>query len=1550
MAASRVNVKFVVILVSVLALGFVGMAGAYFFVIKRSPEQNIELGDKKFAEGNYKAAEMLYSKAVYKEQTNIEFLTKWKSALEKVEPETESEFNTRYANYVNLIRQMAVVQKTNVAAHREYLETFTRSMALGAFDLPQYQRFVAETDDTLKYFEGVPPEEDNWQVLRRYRGQAVVRMMAEAAEQVDEARELQAKEDLEAALKADPTDAETALTLEDWYHIRAIYENRAQRPKEAEKLEVEAGKVADAFLAANPTNMAGHLSKLRREMEKFRLKAVDALKQPRNSTLEAKSQIQRQLQSELRGLVPELDRLSDVLKAKPPADVSLFELFRLQAVEAAVDPDARLRRTEELLRARLTARPDDSDALLILGRLLSNRQDFAGALEQYQRLVDLPQKAISYGGGANLFGQKLDAAYQLCLTQIKIWAKAPEAQRDAELKKAKELRQQLSLRLPEESKELKYIDAQLAYAQRDFATTQRLITSYNQDTRESNPDALWLLAQTAIRLEQPGLADTTLSKLLDLRPDFYDGLVLRGDIVLRFEQRKQALELWKAAYAVNPNEELKKKIDGLTAIVSGGKSGDPVVDALVAADNYEKGDKDKGVLPNPERAMAVLVEAYESTQDIRLIRPIAVKKLEANDNAGALEFVRRGLQQAPDNLDLKQLEIVLSEPDPLKAKLRYLDLMNPPPLERALQTHAIYRSHKMHAEADAALAEAVKLSPQDPRVIEMQFIQALQNDDRAKARLLSDQAVAVNADREQGLTFRARLAVMEGRLPEGISLLQQATQRGSANVETWRLLGSLQTQAGRPAEAAESYKRAVELRPTDTSAVYEYILSLAQAGQMDEALRNARDLDRFAAGDERFVELRLALESNAPGGDKDWAIKMREANAVRKPEDFKNKLYLTSLLMDKRFMPKARGIIDEVRAKNDNLEWASMDARWYADQGDAQGMQKVVDAYLAKLPSDKLTADPYIGFGQFFISRGLPDQGFRLLEEGRKYQDPKTMDADRALADNLARLDRRDDAIPVYRRIVEGHADDADFSYTKRLTELLVFTGKHEEAQKLLLTLGGRVNEDPVSMMLNADAMAGLAEDAAKAGDAAKARSLKQQAHEIYDRAVSTFPNEPLVYMKRAQIYVEQPEMVQNVLADLDAALKLKPGSWQALKLRAGLFIKLNRTEEAIADLRQAIKFNPTLDEIRTMLMAELVRRGRAVEAQDVATEALRRRPNDLNLLISFGDTFRAEGQMERAETYYKTAWELNKTPQITLRLLEAQLNRDTPNLAGAADVLKAMQADVDKDPALLMARAKLLAKRGQVDAAMGDAQNAVKLVPSDRPEFILAWYSDLRRVQSNSSEVLRFLEGAAKAGVHPEWMAFFRAGVLAEKEATRSQGLEVLNQLIERGQQQAVVLLGSRLFGSTFYTAGDYPKAAEAYKRGLARFPDDWEMNNNLAYVLAFHLNQAEEAVKYAQNAVKLVPDNADAQDTLGVALMRAGKLTEAEQALSKAVSNARTSKSRVGSLLHLGELRVAQKRRPEAEKIAEQIEDLIRVDPSLASSRKELDELTGRISSLPR
>jgi hypothetical protein len=84
--ASKVNVKFVSMLAAGLIGAFALVAGATYYLVTNSATDLARMGDKAVAEGKYDDAVIYYSKAVFKEKTNSEYLGKWRDSLRKLSP------------------------------------------------------------------------------------------------------------------------------------------------------------------------------------------------------------------------------------------------------------------------------------------------------------------------------------------------------------------------------------------------------------------------------------------------------------------------------------------------------------------------------------------------------------------------------------------------------------------------------------------------------------------------------------------------------------------------------------------------------------------------------------------------------------------------------------------------------------------------------------------------------------------------------------------------------------------------------------------------------------------------------------------------------------------------------------------------------------------------------------------------------------------------------------------------------------------------------------------------------------------------------------------------------------------------------------------------------------------------------------------------------------------------------------------------------------------------------------------------------------------------
>ena len=87
--ASKVNVRFVVILSVALLVAASGVAFFGYTVLANTGADHERRGDELMAEGNYSEAALAYGKAVFKDQGNVRWLENWRDSLSEMTPGTD---------------------------------------------------------------------------------------------------------------------------------------------------------------------------------------------------------------------------------------------------------------------------------------------------------------------------------------------------------------------------------------------------------------------------------------------------------------------------------------------------------------------------------------------------------------------------------------------------------------------------------------------------------------------------------------------------------------------------------------------------------------------------------------------------------------------------------------------------------------------------------------------------------------------------------------------------------------------------------------------------------------------------------------------------------------------------------------------------------------------------------------------------------------------------------------------------------------------------------------------------------------------------------------------------------------------------------------------------------------------------------------------------------------------------------------------------------------------------------------------------------------------
>ena len=128
---------------------------------------------------------------------------------------------------------------------------------------------------------------------------------------------------------------------------------------------------------------------------------------------------------------------------------------------------------------------------------------------------------------------------------------------------------------------------------------------------------------------------------------------------------------------------------------------------------------------------------------------------------------------------------------------------------------------------------------------------------------------------------------------------------------------------------------------------------------------------------------------------------------------------------------------------------------------------------------------------------------------------------------------------------------------------------------------------------------------------------------------------------------------------------------------------------------------------------------------------------------------------------------------------------------------------------------------------------------------------------------------------------------------------------------------------GNIEVNRGNSKAAIEQFRMAIKANPDDNQALNNLAYLLVQEGGNSDEALKYAQRAQEMQPDNRDYSDTIGWILYGKGLYGPAVQHLERASKN--------GNALAQYHLAMAYARAGETGKGKAVFEAALRRNPSL-------------------
>lgn len=363
-----------------------------------------------------------------------------------------------------------------------------------------------------------------------------------------------------------------------------------------------------------------------------------------------------------------------------------------------------------------------------------------------------------------------------------------------------------------------------------------------------------------------------------------------------------------------------------------------------------------------------------------------------------------------------------------------------------------------------------------------------------------------------------------------------------------------------------------------------------------------------------------------------------------------------------------------------------------------------------------------------------------------------------------------------------------------------------------------------------------------------------------------------------------------------------------ALLQRARIHLSRNRPDAAQSDLRLVLEYQG--DSAEAHYLTAQVHRFHNLEnlQQQELTEALRLNPQHLAARLELSRLL------------------IGKDPQGALRILDAapdeqrqetalRVQRTWPllELNRIEEARSAIASMIDQEnPEVMLQDAVLRMQQRDFAGAQAGAQKVLAKNPADLRaiELILRSYAGEKRAaeglalirrhasQHRNIASVQLLLGRIEmqAGNAVQARAAFETAKQAEPQSTEADwslvDLDLAERKLDDARRRLTPLLNgpgkiaaTAKLGLVEQAAGNYHAASEHYKKVLDSNPRALLPLNSLAYILAEFLNKPTEALRYAQAAKEIAPDNAGVDDTLGWTYYRMGLYPGAVRHLELAV-----------------------------------------------------------------
>ncbi len=1214
---------------------------------------------------------------------------------------------------------------------------------------------------------------------------------------------------------------------------------------------------------------------------------------------------------------------STVLETRP-----LIALAGIYMGQFTTDADVDLERAKGYLKKALELDPGSGNAYLTLGAIYESQnaevEDPDVKREYRQKLQDLYSEGLSRIKRTNHFRDRINNEARVLMVRGLFLLDINDARSTNDktasaksIESAEGWLDQMKEEVSANSEIVLFLETHLLYAQGEIlqATRQGEAAMKAAGSRP-NVQLLRLMSDLYSRQSQWGRVEEMIEKAINATPRNPDPalFVRMGQVLLQQDRTAEALrylkpdsperlrnamlenrlaselrlsaylKLGRTAEAEDENRRL-----GTTASID-----DRVRNILMMVSQKEFDDAEQGAR-----------ELFEANPDNLKVLQLLVHTLErSGQREVAREIVQDLLARDPENRDYKLFELALEPPSEEKDEKR-LELVAGIEDEKSryLEYARFYREKNDIPKEREYLDKAESLDPTNAGIIESQFSAALRESNWTIAGKYAERFEALDIDGAGGKIAKGRLTLARGqamhndknpdapaKLLESIQLLRSGLDIYPSNSIGWTYLAQAYMLLGNQAQAKGVLERALEINPTN-----------GHAARMRAQIAYDEDDDKSTR---RYLAV---AERELP--DDDWCKRMRQVLQERENP-----------------MSGIPGRVEQRKKDPDDVPNLIMLAQLYSDPsvGEYEKAEAVYREALAKSPDD-------LGLlrrvANFFASENvnLPQEGESLLKQ--RMQDVEDNPTKALLAVSLAEFyatqNQYNTADRYYRLAIslDGSARilslAADFyRKSKRYDESIAALEKLLQIKDLDIAFAQNAQSRKIAALLAMNEL-----DRAKTeidsyiadfpdddqgmiyiGAWHRVAGDVKRAEEAFDRHLARDPDNAVALWQRGQLHMLQNKY-QLAVQDLQRAKTVKPGAfgYQHRILLADAYVELGRFQDAIKELNDILKDDPTLDRIAKALIDTYmrVRPARYQEAEDLIYRYMRTYPRDYQWPMLLGQLGKISQDLNKRVTGYLKAAELSQNQPDPVRELFSALRsaNDAPSIIAYA-TQKLTPTTLNRVPEAISDLAWAYHRTGDKDrcvesfkqslSAAGDNFIRYNSIIGDMAQLLGPQEALAQMKAASDADSSNLLK--RRALVHLYWINQNIPGAI-----------EVCNQIEAAAVRDGDALFAHIAKGMLYNAQQNYTKSRDEYEAALSIDSNHPMLLNNLSFLLAESMNLPAEALPHAKKASRLQPNNPDILDTYGWIQAMNGQLGEAEGTLLRALD---LDSKHIDVLVHLAKL----------------------------------------------